>query len=153
MFYDAALVFDPAAKCADLAIGSDGDLVIDETSLTPVLLSIGLDRRAGPDDPLPDGREALLAPASFSERRGAIGDAFDAAGEFTGSRIWLLSRAKATETTRQLCAYWLEEALDWAERETGTAAEIEVEWRAPEVLAYRVMVADSAVSFSRRLES
>lgn len=150
MFFDAALIYDPEARRCDLAIGDDGDLVIDDTPITAILLSVGLDRRAAEDDPLPAGRSEYLAGAGIAERRGWAGDALDPAGERIGSRLWLLDRAKATETTRQLFQMWLEEALAWAESETGTAAEIETRWLARQTLAWRVMVADSAVEMTRR---
>lgn len=151
MFFDLALVYDPETRRCDLAIGDDGDLVIDETSITPTLLSVGLDRRAAPDDPLPAGRDLFLTTATFSERRGWAGDALDAAGDRVGSRLWLLDRAKATETTRQLFDFWLQEAMAWAERETGIPAEIETRWLARQTLGWRVMVADDAVEGVRRI--
>jgi phage gp46-like protein len=152
MFYDLALVYDPDARACDLAIGDDGDLMIDETAITPMLLSIGLDRRAANDDELPDGRTQYLAPVSFSERRGGPGDALDPFGAMTGSRLWLANRAKQTETTRQLFAFWLAECLTWAKAETGVAAEIEVEWRAAGLLAFRCMVSDATIALSKRVE-
>jgi len=153
MFYDIALVYSPEDRACDLALGEDGDLVIDETPITPILLSVGLDRRAAPDDELPEGRTRYLAPISFSERRGCAGDGLDPFGQLTGSRLWLLDRAKQTETTRQLYQFWLEEGLAWAKLETGEAAEIEVEWRGLGILAWRVMVADTSMTLSRRLEA
>ncbi|WP_054310848.1 phage GP46 family protein [Mesorhizobium sp. 1M-11] len=145
MFFDLALVYDPAARRCDLTIGDDGDLAIDDTSITPVLLSIGLDRRAAPDDPLPQGRTAFLTE-TFSERRGWAGDGLDGRGERSGSRLWLLDRAKQTEVTRLLFRFWLEEALAWAARETGQPADIEVAWVRPQTLGYRVLVDDAALS-------
>jgi phage gp46-like protein len=153
MFFDLALVYDPDARACDLEIGEDGDLLIDETSITPQLLSIGLDRRAENDDELPEGRSQWLAPASFSERRGGPADALDPFGERIGSRLWLLDRAKQTETTRQLVAHWLAEALAWALTETGQAAEIEVAWRGRGLLVWRTFVADTAITLSRRVEA
>ncbi len=50
MFFDVALTYDPQTRRGDWQLGDDGDLVIDNTSITPVLLSFGLDRRAAPDD-------------------------------------------------------------------------------------------------------
>lgn len=145
MFFDLALVYDPVARRCDLAVGDDGDLVIDDTSITPVLLSIGLDRRASPDDPLPEGRSAWLTN-SFSARRGWAGDGLDGRGERCGSRLWLLDRAKQTEITRLLFRFWLEEALAWAERDTGQPAEIDVGWVRSQTLGYRVLVDDAALS-------
>lgn len=152
MFFDLALRYDPDARRCDLVLGDDFDLVIDETPITPMLLSIGLDRRAAPDDPLPEGRSQFLAPASFSERRGCPGDALDPYGELTGSLLWLLDRAKQTETTRQLCEFWLKQCLDWAEAETGEPPEIEVAWIRKGILGYRVQVQDESIMLTRRVE-
>lgn len=151
MFFDLALIYDPVARRCDLTLGDDCDLLIDETPIPAILLSVGLDRRASPDDELPDGRTQFLAPVSFSERRGCAGDALDPSGDVTGSRLWLLSRAKETETTRQLCDFWLQESLSWAARETDAPAEIDVEWLRPGVLGYSVLVDDVSVSLSRRV--
>lgn len=153
MFYDLALEYDSKTRRCDLVLGDDGDLVIDETPIPAILMSVGLDRRAAPDDPLPDGRSRFLTPSSFSERRGAIADGLNPFGEMTGSKLWLLNRAKQTETTRLMCEFWLAEALAWAEPETGEPAEIEVTWLRPGTLGYRVMVSDSSVSLSRTLEA
>ncbi|WP_417423626.1 phage GP46 family protein [Hoeflea sp.] len=152
MFYDLALRYDSKLRRCDLVLGDAGDLVIDETPIPAILLSVGLDRRAAPDDPLPDGRSQFLTPSSFSERRGAIADGLNPLGEMTGSKLWLLNRAKHTETTRLMCEFWLADALAWAEPETGAPAEIEVEWLRRGVLGYRVMVGDSSVSMSRTVE-
>ena len=152
MFYDLALQYDSKLRRCDLVLGDDGDLVIDETPIPAILLSIGLDRRAAPDDPLPDGRSQFLTPSSFSERRGAIADGLNPLGGNTGSKLWLLNRAKHTETTRAMCEYWLAEALAWAEPETGEPAEIEVKWLRQGVLGYRAMIADSSVSLSKTVE-
>lgn len=153
MFFDLALSYDRNMRRCDLVLGDDGDLVIDETPIPAILLSVGLDRRAAPDDPLPDGRSRFLTPSSFSERRGAIADGINPFGERTGSKLWLLNRAKHTDTTRLMCEFWLAEALAWAEPETGAPAEIEVEWLRPGVLGYRVMIADSSVSLTKTLEA
>lgn len=153
MFYDLALEYDSKLRRCDLVLGDDGDLVIDETPIPAILMSVGLDRRAAPDDPLPDGRSQFLTPSSFSERRGSIADGLNPFGELTGSKLWLLNRAKETETTRLLCEFWLAEALGWAEAETGEPAEIEVKWLRPGTLGYRVIVSDSSVSLSRTLEA
>ena len=152
MFCDLALTFDPESRRCDLTLGDDLDLVLDTTPVSAMLVSIGLDRRADIDDPLPEGRSQFLSPASFSERRGAIADAFDASGSLTGSKLWLLERAKETETTRLLCEFWLEEALDWAAEVTGRPAEIEVEWIRPEVLGFRVLVEDTSISLTKKVD-
>ncbi|NLS00174.1 hypothetical protein HGP17_25395 [Rhizobium sp. P38BS-XIX] len=154
MFCDLALQYDPDKRRCDLVLDEDCDLLLDFTPVPAMLLSIGLDRRAAPDDQLPEGRSQFLAPASFSERRGAPGDALDPAGNKSGSRLWLLDRAKATDTTRQLCNFWLEECLAWAEAETGEPAAISVDWVRmgdTPVLGYTAQVQDASVSLSRRV--
>lgn len=152
MFYDLALTYDASTRRCDLTLGDDGDLLIDETPVPSIILSLGLDRRASVDDPLPEGRSQFLTPSSFSERRGCVGDGLDPFGEMSGSKLWLLDRAKQTETTRLMAEYWLQEALSWAKSETGTPAQIEVAWVRPGVLGYRVSIDDSAVSLSKRVD-
>lgn len=149
MFYDLALKFDPASRRCDLVIGDDGDLVIDETSVTPMMMSIGLDRRADEDDPLPEGRTEFLTPPSFSIMRGCAGDALDLAGRRTGSKLWLLDRAKATEQTRLFCEFWLKEALEWVKTDIGSPPEITVTWADEKTLKYRVQI--DAVSVSKNV--
>ncbi|NIX75380.1 phage GP46 family protein [Microvirga terricola] len=134
-FLDIALIFDPVTRRADLALGEDGDLVLDDTPATPMLISIGSDRRARSDDTLPSGIGDLNAPTSFVERRGWSGDALDAQGRRIGSRLWLLDRAKASELTRRLAEIWAAEALEWMKAETGTAAEVVATWVRKEVLS------------------
>ncbi|WNJ89177.1 phage GP46 family protein [Bosea sp. 685] len=150
-FLDAALIFDPETRRADLQLGEDGDIVLDETPATPMLISLGTDRRAEPDDELPDGVDALNASTSFVARRGWIGDALDALGRKIGSRIWLLNRAKQTETTRRFVEIWAAEALAWVQDETGKAAEISAEWIARNTLKLRCLVDGTVVELKRRV--
>lgn len=150
-FLDLALTYDATRRCCDLALDDEFNLVVDETPITPILLSVGVDRRASPDDELPEGRTQFLAPISFSERRGALLDGLNAVGEMAGCKLWLLERAKETEITRQLGEYYLAEGLAWAETETGTPAEIEVWWLRSGVLAYRVLVEDVTVELTRKV--
>ena len=150
-FFDLALTYDATRRCCDLVLDDEFNLVLDETPVTPVLLSVGLDRRASPDDELPEGRSQFLAPISFSERRGALLDGLNAAGDMAGCKMWLLERAKETEATRQLAEYYLAEGLGWAETDTGTRAEIEVWWLRDGVLAYRVLVEDVTLELTRKV--
>ena len=149
-FLDCALVYDPTTRRADLVLGADGDLALDDTPATPMLISLGTDRRAEPDDELPDGIDALNASTSFVSRRGWAGDALDALGRRIGSRIWLLNRAKQTETTRRFCEIWAAESLAWAEAETGTPAEISATWLQRGLLKLRCMVDGTVVTRSVR---
>lgn len=152
MFHDLALFFDPATRRCDLGLTADGDLAIDLTSVTPVMMSVGLDRRADADDILPDGISSFLTPGSFSALRGAPTDALDPDGVRSGCKCWLLNRAKETETTRALYAFWLKEGLAWAEAVTGQAAEIDVQWLRPKVLGWRVFVGDDEISGAQALD-
>lgn len=152
MWFDVALVFDPASRRCDLALGEDCDLVIDETPVTPMLLSIGLDRRAAPDDELPAGRDAFLVRGDFQTRRGWAGDALDPTGERAGSRLWLLDRAKATEQTRMVFEMWLAEAMAWVKRETGKAAHVAAWWADRELLRWRVRVGDTEIEQGLRFD-
>ena len=113
----------------------------DDTGLTTcVLLSLFLDRRARADDALPD-------PAS-ADRRGWVGDAFDTTDRI-GSRLWLLTREKATEETRRRAEEFAAEALDWlVEDGLATAVRISAEWVAMGVLGLRVEVDAAAGAFS-----
>jgi len=153
MFCDAALILDADARACDLAIADDGDLVIDVTPATPMLLSIGLDARALDGDELPDGRTQWdAAPSSLLDRRGSPGDALDIDGRFAGSRLWLLSRNKQTEETRLLTEYFASESLFWAEDMTGEAAQVEAWWHARNMLRLRCSVAGEAITVSKRVD-
>lgn len=151
MFIDLGLTFDPSTRRCDLSLGDDFDLVLDTTPVPAMLTSAGLDRRADPDDELPEGRSQFLAPASYSELRGGIIDALSPIGRRGGCKMWLLERAKQTETTRQLAAYWLEEGFAWVEAETGEPATIEVDWIRENTLGYRVQVGDETLSLTKRV--
>lgn len=138
-FLDLQLAFDPARRRADLALVA-GDIAVDTTALTPMLVSLGIDARARADDPLPVGRDDLNRGAGgFDPRRGFAGDAL-VAGDDTGSRLWLLEREKQTEATRLRALEYTGEALDWAEAETGRAAEVSAAWLRPGVLALTASV-------------
>lgn len=151
MYHDLALTYDQDLRRCDLTLGDDYDLAIDDTSITPILMSLGLDRRAAPDDPLPAGISEFLTPSTFVERRGAPGDALDRGGELTGSKDWLLDRAKENETTRMMAEYWSREALSWASEIAGREAVVEVWWAAPGVLARRAQVDGETVTLSRKV--
>jgi len=153
MFCDAALILNAGARSCDLAIAEDGDLAVDTTPVTPMLLSIGLDARALDGDELPDGRTQWSAnPSSLQEQRGSPGDALDGDGRFAGSRLWLLSRAKQSEETRLLTEYYASDSLFWAEDMTGDAAEIEAWWHARNMIRLRCSVAGEAITISKRID-
>ncbi|HWJ72415.1 MAG TPA: phage GP46 family protein [Kaistia sp.] len=148
---DIALIFDPATRTADLALGEDGDLVLDETPATAMLIAFGSDRRARDDDDLPTGQSELNRPSSLVERRGWAGDALDGAGELIGSRLWLLDRAKQSELTRLMASEWTKEAFAWVAPDTGKAAEIDVAWPRREMLGITVGVDGRSLTINKRV--
>ncbi len=114
---DLALVWrDLAADCAV----ADADLALDDTLQTAVILSLFLDRRARPDDVIPDGT---------GNPRGWWADTIlrDDAGRYDqhGSRLWLLSREKQMVEVLRRAKDYADEGLAWL-LEDGLATKIEV---------------------------
>lgn len=107
---DIRVVFDPDLWTGDLEL-EDGDLASDEGLQTAVILSLFTDRRAEPDDEIPDGSD---------DRRGFWGDAIPPIvdGETLeedrfGSRLWLLDREKKITEVVNKAREYCEEALEW----------------------------------------
>lgn len=90
----------------------NGRLAFEQTLETAVIVSLLTDRRALPDDRLPDApRAASILPP---DRRGWCGDALaEVPGDRIGSRLWLLKREKQTEETRCRAIDYAHEALQW----------------------------------------
>jgi len=128
MACDLALRYDAGRKCCDLVY--DGrDFVLDSTAATPMLMALLSHRRANADDEVPDAAPATtLAPVSLTARGGWPGDALDPQARRTGSRLWLLSRAKATEQTRRIAEDYAAEALAQVEADRGYAIALKVSW-------------------------
>ena len=95
---------------------ADGDLVIDESLLPAILLSLMTDRLAEPNDVLPDGS---------TDHRGWWADAYLEGGDRFGSRLWLLNRAKNVPDEVRRAREYAQEALAWL-IEDGIAAEVNV---------------------------
>lgn len=111
----------------DLATGAAG-LQKEDSLFTAVIVSLLTDRRAEPDDRLPD--DMRRASAIGPDRRGWCGDMLaERTGDRIGSRLWLLAREKQTEETRRRAIAYCKEALQWL-IEDGLAAAITVgaEW-------------------------
>ena len=149
-FTDLALSFSEVSRRCDIVI-ADGDLVLSATPAAALLLSIGCDRRAERDDDLPDASEAFSGGTALPARRGAAGDALDAAGRRCGSRLWLLAREKASEAVRSRAEDYTAEALAWLTDELGETPEIDVAWTRPSVLGIGVRVGDFSLSVVRRV--
>ena len=136
-YIDRALAYDPAKRrCERVFDGSD--CTLDASVLTPLLLAVGLDRRARDDDELPDTVTDDMAPFRLDAKRGWCGDWLDPRGQLTGSRMWLLSRLKADEETRELAEDALQEAVTPLSDARGLPVSIAVRWVAAQVLGWRI---------------
>ena len=105
---DLQLAFASSAEKANFVL-ANGQLSLDDSLYTAVLISLFTDRRADEDDEL---------PASETWRRGWWADSLAQNGIFKkdqiGSRLWLLMRCKATEQTRQRAEDYCNEAFGYA---------------------------------------
>jgi len=99
---DLALTYSNGS--IDLDLG-DGGTAIDNTLRTAAIISLFSDRRAEPDDPLPD---------SGDDRRGWWGDIYpEAEGDRIGSRLWLLAREKQMPQVLRRAETYARQALQW----------------------------------------
>lgn len=147
---DIGLTYDPATRRCDIAF-ANGDVVLDRTPLTALLVAIGSDRRARPDDDLPDDGGSPLQPTTLLAKRGWPGDALHPQQRRIGCRLWTLLRAKQTETTRRRAETMLAEAIDPVAADWNMAAQITVRWVQPGVLGYLVRVGSTAVQLQKAL--
>lgn len=93
------------------------DLLADDGLETAVLISLFCDARADSADELPEPN---------GKRRGWWGDQFsDARGDRTGSKLWLLWRAKRTAETLERARQYCVDALQWMIAD-GVAASVTV---------------------------
>jgi phage gp46-like protein len=112
--------------------------------VTPVLLSLGSDRRAEPDDTLPDAVTEGSIAAGLNPRRGWAGDAFDEHGDRAGSRLWLQERDKQTDDVLRRAQDYAREALGWLGDREGVEIDVAASW--PTRTAMRMDVQVGAVS-------
>lgn len=129
---DVALFWDADAVAADLSLEA-GDLATEAGLKTAVIVSLFTDRRARPDDRLPqDG----------GDRRGWWGDvAGQEADDQIGSRLWLLSREKQTPEVVARAREYALEALGWMLRDrVASAVEVEAEITRPGVLGLGIII-------------
>lgn len=144
---DIATSWNGDAFAGDWAM-CGGDLETDAGLRTAVAISLLTDRLAEPDDVLPD---------LSTNRRGWWGDMPLEGGEpeyRIGSRLWLLTRAKATEDTRRRAIAYAHEALDWLIADgVAERIEVEAEYRALGFLAMRVRLVRGARVDNRRWDA
>ncbi|WP_086644370.1 phage GP46 family protein [Acetobacter sp. DsW_063] len=102
--------------CCDLVVRATangrGRVRTDSTLASALLSQLGSDRRADATDNLPNAIALLPAQGggAFS-RRGWPGDMLLPTGTRQGSRLWLLSRGKASETDRVAAIGYAAEAV------------------------------------------
>lgn len=127
---DLALLL-PAGTASDIAF--DGDFATDDGLRTAIIISVWSDARATEDDLARFGRAG-------EDPRGFWADSIApvAAGDNTGSLLWLLARAKQSEETRRIAQDMIRAALQWV-IDDGLAKSVEVfaQWTRPGVLAWR----------------
>lgn len=98
-------------------VQSAAGLETDEGLETAVAISLFTDRRADPDDVLPD---------NSANHRGWWGDSFaDIEGDRIGSRLWLLHREKQRPVVLERAREYAREALRWL-IDDGIARSVEV---------------------------
>lgn len=111
---DIALTLTNGIPALSLTLG---DITTDSGLRTNVIYSLYTDRRANPDDELPDNSD---------NRRGSWQDQYlDTPGDLEGSRLWLLHRSKKTSTVLRRAKEYAEEALQWL-IDDGVAKQISV---------------------------
>jgi phage gp46-like protein len=149
-FIDTALAYDPVKRRCDLVFNGT-DFVLDDTPVTAVLTAIGLDRRAHPDDEVPDPTPQTYAPATLNARRGWAGDALDTLGRLVGSRMWLLVRKKQNEATRLLAESALQEALEPLANARGWPISVTVRWVRAGVLGWQAVVGQVTIAINQAI--
>ncbi len=113
---DVKIAFNDLLDSGDLIIGVE-DLESDRGLASAVIMSLFTDRRALPDDTLPD--------PGITDRRGWWGDKLaEITGDRIGSRLWLLEREKTTQEALLRAQEYAREAVKWMV-DDGVAAKVE----------------------------
>lgn len=149
MLLDLAIAWDPLQRRCDLVVAG-GRLALDATPVTPMLISLGSDRRAEPDDALPDTVTEGSIAAGLNPRRDWVGDALTnggaGGGERVGSRLWLLEREKQTDDVLLRAQRYAEQSLAWLAAREGVDVSVAASW--PTRTAMRMEVQIGAASHS-----
>lgn len=90
-------------ELADIQM-ADRDLLRDPGFETAILMSLFTNRRADPDDILPDNTD---------DKEGWWGDILNEDGDQDGSRLWLIGRHKNTTEVLPRAEEYITEALQW----------------------------------------
>lgn len=121
------LIDNSPARTPAIDLVVDGyDLATEDGLRSAVISSLFTDRRAEPDDEIPDGS---------SDRRGWWPD------PTMGSRLWLLARAKETPDTLARARTYTIEALQWlVDDGVATAVDVTAEWTRRGVLGLHIAI-------------
>ncbi len=128
---------DLALTYRDGLIDLDAEAVTDDSLKTAVIVSLFTDRRAEPDDEIPDGTE---------DRRGWWGDIYpEHDGDLIGSRLWLLDREKQLPSVLRRAETYAAEALQWL-IDDGVAQTVDVSAKNPSdgVLALEIRIQETS---------
>lgn len=118
MAEDIAIIWNREFQEGDISY-KGGELLREKGLKTAVLMSLYTDKRAAPDDELPD--------LYSTDRKGWWGDqTSDIPGDEIGSKLWLRSRSKTTPQTLVDVESDVRDALQWM-IDDGVAIDIEVE--------------------------
>lgn len=133
-----AMAYNTTSRKADVVF--DGTrFVIDRTAATPLIISLGTEGRALPDDILPEAVDlddvyAGAATSRPNPRRGWVGDALDPDGRRIGCRMWLLADEHQTADTRLRAVGYSQAGIDWMATR-GVTPLADASWTQPGVLA------------------
>lgn len=117
-----AIVWDNLTGQGDWGRDAAGNLALASDIEAAIWISLFTDRRARPDDVIPDGTD---------DRRGWWADTD--AEKPIGSRLWLLDRAKHLPETLRRAEDYAREALAWlVEDGVGARVDVVAEW-APQI--------------------
>ena len=124
---------NPLTGGCDLVIAPSGKgrgrIGIDRSPASSLLLALGPDRRAAPDDIPPEMQTAPSGTAvGLFSRRGWVGDILLPEGQRRGSRVWLYERGKRNEDTRSGVAGALTEAVAPIEDYHGIGVNVSAQW-------------------------
>ena len=133
---DIGLTWDATTGLCDISFAK-GDVVLDASPVTPLLMSLFCDQRAHPGDVL------LAAPSApttllLNPRRGWAGDALDPQGRRVGSRLWVLERAVQDQRTLALARSMIAAAISWLQTTRGIPLTVQVAWIARGILGFQV---------------
>ena len=110
--------------------GGRGRVSFDRTLTSPLLIALGSDRRAAPDDTVPS---LLTAPdgtaVPLGARRGWVGDVLLADGQRLGSRLWLLERDRRDENARLAAEDYATEAISGIADYHGAELTVSASWQ------------------------